>query len=144
MDDENLLIFHYDPRSEASRSALTLEVGPALVIAGPPSLPIDSRYDLKKWRLQPHPSGPKSRHTWLRLQTSATWTLDLPLLVKPHAAASVVKAVIVGILIAAPTIVSVLLQKDITSGVKFVIVIVACIAGLAAAATAVFSIEKLN
>lgn len=74
----------------------------------------------------------------------STWSLDLLVKVKAHVTASLLKAAIVGILIAAPTIVSVILQKDASHAVTVTVAIVALISGLAAGAAAVFSIEKIG
>jgi hypothetical protein len=140
----DVLIYHYLPKpSPRIDSKLSVTGGGALEPSGPAEVDIDSRYDLKRWRFLPKPNSYGSRETWLRIRTADRWNLDLRIRIKGPFGATLIKAVVAGTLIAIPTVVSAMTQKDITVTAKLWVAAVSLVAGVLAACAVVFSIEKL-
>lgn len=143
-DPFDLLVYHYQPKpGPRIDSKLTISTGSSLERSGPSEIDIDSRYDLKRWRLYPEPSGYSARETWIRIRTADRWNLDLSVTVKGPFGRTLAKAVVAGALIAVPSIITILTQKDVSETMRMVISGVSLVSGILAASAVVFSIEKL-
>ena len=72
-----IYVYHYQPAAGMSpNSVLTLNVGPSISVLSQSSQRIDSRYDLKFWRIRtgtPEFNLP----SWCEFQTGASWSLEL-------------------------------------------------------------------
>lgn len=141
----SVLIYHYQVSgAPAPNSKLGLVVGKALTNIGPDELKVDSRYDLKRWRFEPKTVAYFPAQTWLRFRVADTWDLDLSLQIAGSFWPNLVKSLVIGVLIAIPSIVAIAPQKDLDLTMKFLLLGLSLLAGVAAALAVVFGIEKVG
>ncbi|WP_145430536.1 hypothetical protein [Lacipirellula limnantheis] len=76
-------IYHYRPqKSQVPQGAISIEAGGPVVGTSPPTLEVDSRYDLKRWYFGTTEPSSKDQFGWFRFRTNQDWTLDLPVALK--------------------------------------------------------------
>lgn len=143
-NDMRLLVYHLQPRGGPKPdSKLELSAGRGLDIITPPSIRIDSRYDLKQWAFQTTSSSPHPLKTWLRIRVADTWDLDLQTRINASYWRWIGRALVTGLLISVPGIAAVLPQNLATTE-KVWLVIVAVGFGIAAGLATTFKIERVD
>ena len=141
----SILIYHYQvSAAPVPTSRLNVIYGKALLNMGPNELTIDSRYDLKRWRFRSTGRTSFVTDTWLAIRMAGTWELDLPLQLAGSFWPNVAKSVVVGFLIAIPSILAWAPQKDLTIYMKLFMGALSVLAGIAAAVAVIFGIEKVS
>jgi len=141
----SILVYHYqESGAPAPNSKLSLVVGKAVMNVGPDELKIDSRYDLKRWRFEPRTASYFPTETWLRFRVGDTWDLDLSVQVGGSFWINFAKSLVVGTLIAVPSITALAPQRDVDFSMKLLLVGLSLIAGVGAALAVVFGIEKVG
>jgi hypothetical protein len=142
----DLLLYHYLPHdrdiSSPSNVNLALTVGGALRIEGPPVVPIDSRYDLVRWRITADAASLRTTETWMRIE--GEWNVDLGMAVGGALAKSLFLIMIGGTFVAGPAILS-MIQASPYVGAKLVLMcLVSWVSGVVAAATVLFGIQRIR
>jgi len=141
----SVLIYHYqDSGAPTPNSKLSLVVGEAIASMGPNELKVDSRYDLKRWRFEARRVGYFPTETWLRFRVADTWDLDLSLQVGCSFWMNLAKSLVIGILIALPSIAALAPQRDLGLAMKLLLGGMSLMAGVGAALAVVFGIEKIG
>src|SRR5205807_1359243 len=107
-------------------------------------LKVDSRYDLKRWRLEPRLSAYFPTETWLRFRVGDVWDLDLSLQVAGSFWRNLAKSLTIGVLIAIPSIAALAPQKDLCLSMKLLLAGMSLLAGVGAALAVVFGIDKIG
>lgn len=141
----DLLVYHYQPKqAPAVQSKLSVRTSSGLTSDRPAEVAIDSRYDLKRWRLEAVPDQYKIRQGWIRIRTNDTWDLDLGLIVKSSLRSAIARSIVAGTLIAVPAVLAIITQKDLSLSTQAVMLIVSLIAGVLGAAAVVFGFDVFS
>jgi hypothetical protein len=139
------MIYHYQPRdAPALQSKLSVMTSNNLLSNYPTDVTIDSRYDLKRWRMEPASDSYRARQGWIRIRTNGKWDLDLSVNVKSSLAPGLFKSLVAGVLIAVPPIFSVVTQKDATFNVQLSVALISLVSGILAAAGVVFGLDTFS
>jgi hypothetical protein len=142
--DMRLLAYHLQPKGGPKPdSKLQLSAGRGLEIISPPSMSVDSRYDLKEWAFQTTSSSTRAIATWLRMRVADTWDLDLQVRIRPSYWRRIGRASVTGLLISAPSIAAILPQ-NLTTKQKVWLMIIAIVAGVLAGFAATFKIDRVD
>jgi hypothetical protein len=139
------MIYHYQPReATALQSKLSVTTSNNLSSNHPTDVTVDSRYDLKRWRIEPTSESYRARQGWIRIRTNDKWDLDLSVNVKSSVAPGLFKSVVAGVLIAIPPIFSVVTQKDTTLHTQLSVALISLVSGIMAAAAVVFGFDTFS
>jgi hypothetical protein len=154
--DYALEIYVYHPltdrwKPEGARLRLTSQ--PSIQTNYPLDVLVDSPYDVKRWRFRVSSSSlVGTQKGWLRIgpitknaETEATapdWEIDLPICVRSAWWRFMLRSAMIGVLIAAPAVISILLQEKPSTTVKALTSLLAVILGMLGAAASGLGLRK--
>lgn len=156
--DYTLLVYVYHPltdrwKPEGSRLRLTTQ--PKVITNYPLDVLVDSPYDVKRWRFRIRSSSTVwSEDGWFRIGpitkqprtpnevADPDWELDLPICVSSSWYRFIGHSIVVGVLISAPAILSILLQDKPSATVKTLASAVALVLGILGGAATRLGLRK--
>jgi type III secretory pathway component EscS len=142
-----LLVYQYHPSQDFSvekRPSLSISTGEVLRPIGPTELIIDSPYDVRRWNFQAVESTLRQQPTWLRVGPTDGWTIDLNLAVPRSLLRPLLTTAVAGILIAGPSILTMLQQPLLTFHWKLAAIFAALLFGWFAAAAIIFRVRRID
>jgi hypothetical protein len=134
--DYVLSVYHFSPKQNPVASKLTLLAGSQVAIQGSPELRIDSRYDLKKWRIAVDNQALWKKQTWLRVAVGDDWEFDLDVWVKSATFRQVLKLLAFATFFSAPRL--------LDSTTSYSHLAITFLIGLAAGATVIFGLPRMQ
>jgi hypothetical protein len=76
----SLVVYHYSPSGDPQeRSYITVSGGGSVNSLSSSQVPVDSRYDLKRWRFSSLATGYGPEAGWIAINAPTGWGLELPL-----------------------------------------------------------------